>query len=242
MTPAPARKNSRSPFAHEVSIEEKCGMKNLTALLTGQEQLRCDAKRLQGAITRNGRFDEAAGESESIRNRTPIDRHYLVMCITIRLAAIMVTGNAHPKAWDELGRALVLVASTGIDEMISDAGPEMGELFANLEHSVQLKGTSIEMMAHAKKLIGRWNEVHETAERQSRPVTDALSRREIAIVELIGQGHSNKEIARQLGIAPETVKTHVKRIFSKLGVERRAQAVSRAHALGFMGEYAPDVD
>src|ERR1700741_4320265 len=136
MTAPPARKKSRSSFPQEGTTKEKCGRKKSTPLLTGQEQLRCDAKRLQGAITRNGRFDEAAGESESIRNRTPIDQHYLVMCITIRLAAIMVTGNAHPKAWDELGRALVLVASTGIDEMISDAGPEMGELFANLEHSV----------------------------------------------------------------------------------------------------------
>ena len=87
------------------------------------------------------------------------------------------------------------------------------------------------LLAHAKKLIGRWNEVHETAERQSRPVTDALSRREIAIVELIGQGHSNKEIARQLGIAPETVKTHVKRIFSKLGVSEETDIHRRVKAV-----------
>jgi DNA-binding CsgD family transcriptional regulator len=158
--------------------------------------------------------------------------------ITIRLAAIIVTGNAPPETWNELGRAFVLLASIGTDETISDAGPEMGALFANLQHSVPLEDTSIKMLSHARELLGRWSEVHETAERQTRPVIDALSRSEIAIVELIGQGHSNKEIARKLGSAPETVKYQIKRIFLKLGAVRRAQAVSRAHALGFMGEKA----
>jgi LuxR family transcriptional regulator, maltose regulon positive regulatory protein len=65
-------------------------------------------------------------------------------------------------------------------------------------------------------------------------VAQGLSPREISIVDLIGHGQSNKEIARQLGIMPETVKTHVKNIFLKLGVERRAQAVSRAYTLGLI--------
>ena len=45
---------------------------------------------------------------------------------------------------------------------------------------------------------------------------------------MIGWGLSNKEIARNLGIAPETVKSHVKSIFVKLAVEKRAHAVARA--------------
>src|SRR3954469_5826892 len=56
----------------------------------------------------------------------------------------------------------------------------------------------------------------------------ALSPRERSILELIGQGRSNKEIARSLGISPETVKSHIKNMFAKLGVERRAQAIYRA--------------
>ena len=54
------------------------------------------------------------------------------------------------------------------------------------------------------------------------------------IVALIAQGQSNKEIARTLGITPETVKSHLKSIFTKLEVEKRAQAVSRAQALGLV--------
>jgi len=58
-----------------------------------------------------------------------------------------------------------------------------------------------------------------------------LSPRERTILELIAQGQSNKEIARELGITPETVKTHVKNIFIKLEVDKRAKAVARAAAI-----------
>ena len=58
-----------------------------------------------------------------------------------------------------------------------------------------------------------------------------LSPRERAIVLLISQGMSNKEVARRLCVAPETVKSHLKRIFFKLAVRSRAAAVHRAAAL-----------
>ena len=61
-----------------------------------------------------------------------------------------------------------------------------------------------------------------------------LSARERTIVLLMGHGLSNKRIARQLSIAPETVKSHAKRIFLKLTVQTRAQAVYRASALGLI--------
>jgi LuxR family transcriptional regulator, maltose regulon positive regulatory protein len=50
----------------------------------------------------------------------------------------------------------------------------------------------------------------------------------------MGCGHSNKRIAQQLQIGPETVKSHVKRIFLKLAVQTRAHAVSTASALGLL--------
>ena len=68
-------------------------------------------------------------------------------------------------------------------------------------------------------------------------ISGPLSVREGDILDLIGEGRSNKEIARSLCIAPETVKTHVKHIFVKLNVEKRAQAVSRAYRLGLVGTH-----
>jgi ATP/maltotriose-dependent transcriptional regulator MalT len=61
-----------------------------------------------------------------------------------------------------------------------------------------------------------------------------LSRRETGILQLIADGMSNKGIARSLGIAPETVKSHAKSIFIKLATRTRAQAVARAEAIGFL--------
>jgi len=61
-----------------------------------------------------------------------------------------------------------------------------------------------------------------------------LSARERTVVLLMGHGLSNKRIARQLSIAPETVKSHAKRIFWKLTVQSRAQAVYRASELGLI--------
>src|SRR5271154_2409745 len=61
-----------------------------------------------------------------------------------------------------------------------------------------------------------------------------LSARERTIVLLMGHRISNKRIARQLSIAPETVKSHAKSIFWKLTVQTRAQAVYRASTLGLL--------
>jgi DNA-binding NarL/FixJ family response regulator len=60
----------------------------------------------------------------------------------------------------------------------------------------------------------------------------SLSRREAGVLRMIARGMSNKCIAKSLGIAPETVKTHVKAILSKLEARTRAQAVARAEAIG----------
>ena len=57
--------------------------------------------------------------------------------------------------------------------------------------------------------------------------TKSLSVREREILGLIADGKSNKEIAHVLNIGAETVKTHIRNIFWKLGVEKRAQAVAR---------------
>src|SRR5215831_15088852 len=62
----------------------------------------------------------------------------------------------------------------------------------------------------------------------------ALTARERAILELVGEGQSNKEIGRTLGISPETVKTHLENVYGKLAVERRAQAIARAKDLALL--------
>lgn len=65
-------------------------------------------------------------------------------------------------------------------------------------------------------------------ERSPQSIESRLTRRELQILDLIDQGMSNKEIARQLTIELSTVKNHVHNILEKLGVNRRTEAAARA--------------
>ena len=59
----------------------------------------------------------------------------------------------------------------------------------------------------------------------------AITPRELEILALIAAGLSNKEIAARLFVSEDTVKTHSSRVFDKLGVQRRTQAVQLAKLL-----------
>ena len=65
-----------------------------------------------------------------------------------------------------------------------------------------------------------------------RPVAEALTERETAVLGLLAAGRSNKEIARELHVVEDTVKTHVRHILAKLGVQSRTQAALYAARTG----------
>ncbi len=73
----------------------------------------------------------------------------------------------------------------------------------------------------------------ETASAIHRDLT-ALTPRELEVLILIGHGLSNTELADELSLSPATVKTHVARIFSKLSLRDRAQAVVLAYETGIV--------
>jgi DNA-binding NarL/FixJ family response regulator len=61
-----------------------------------------------------------------------------------------------------------------------------------------------------------------------------ISPRELMVLQEIVAGRSNKEIAAQLNVSPNTVKTHVARLFEKLGAKRRTDAIRKARELGIV--------
>ncbi|CAM5334116.1 response regulator transcription factor [Streptomyces xanthochromogenes] len=69
---------------------------------------------------------------------------------------------------------------------------------------------------------------------RARPERPRLSEREASVLRLVAQGCTNAEIGRRLFVAESTVKTHVVRIFGKLGVDDRTAAVTRAMSLGLI--------
>ncbi len=63
---------------------------------------------------------------------------------------------------------------------------------------------------------------------------EKLSGREQEMIVFLSQGYTNKEIAKSLAISPNTVKTHLTRLFDKLGVSNRTQAVAEAKLLNII--------
>lgn len=73
---------------------------------------------------------------------------------------------------------------------------------------------------------------------QVEKTTESLTEREMEVLRLLTQGQSNKEIAHQLHIVEDTVKTHIRHILAKLGVQSRTQAVLCAIRLGLAPDHA----
>ena len=106
-----------------------------------------------------------------------------------------------------------------------------------------LKDSSSTELVHSAKLAMEGKVViHPTLTRafieevqylDHRPDTP-LSRRESEILQKVAYGASTKEVAHALGISPHTVKTHLERIFEKLGANDRAQAVAIALRRGLV--------
>ncbi len=65
-------------------------------------------------------------------------------------------------------------------------------------------------------------------------VRATLTERELQILELLSRGLTVKQVASRIGLSPRTVETHIAKLYRKLGVRNRVQAVSRAAALGLV--------
>lgn len=61
-----------------------------------------------------------------------------------------------------------------------------------------------------------------------------ISARECEVLEMLAAGHANKVIARRLDISPNTVKTHVARLYEKLNVASRTRAIGKARELDIL--------
>ncbi len=91
------------------------------------------------------------------------------------------------------------------------------------------KDWSAEEVANAVRMVGRGMTVFA---RQTEGPATPLSPREREVLELIGGGATNREIAERLFLSPHTIKDHTTALYRKLGVRNRAEAAKRAEQLG----------
>jgi DNA-binding NarL/FixJ family response regulator len=129
---------------------------------------------------------------------------------------------------DEYVYAALQAGASGF--LLKDALPE--ELVAAVR--TVAAGEALLAPTVTRQLIGRFAERVRPAPGRP-PELDRLTEREFEVLVLMGRGSSNAEIAQELHVGLETVKTHVSRILTKLGLRDRVQAVVLAHRAGLPG-------
>jgi DNA-binding NarL/FixJ family response regulator len=132
--------------------------------------------------------------------------------------------------------ARILVLTSDVSPVVVDAALEHGCIGVTPKTcSVDALGTAVRTVASGERYL---HPRAIAALLQSRYSSDAnraaraLSPRELSVLSCVAEGLTNIEIGAELGIAADTVKTHVARVLEKLGARDRTQAVSRALRMG----------
>lgn len=126
-------------------------------------------------------------------------------------------------AMRHLGDALALAQPGGFIRIFVDEGPRMASLLSGAADN----GIMPDYVAQLQTAF-------ESDPHHSQGPIEPLSRRELEVVRLIAQGLSNYEISERLFLALSTVKGHNLKIFEKLQVKRRTEAIARARELGLL--------
>ncbi len=148
--------------------------------------------------------------------------------------AIAGLGNLD-EALDYLAETVMRAAPGGWLRPFLEQGQPMGDLLAELENH----GLATDYSRHLQNRIQAWlsqRTEHARAEAGAKMalgngLRESLTNRELVILELLGDRLQNKEIARELSVSPETVKTHLKHLFAKLGVNSRREAAAMSKAI-----------
>jgi LuxR family maltose regulon positive regulatory protein len=136
-----------------------------------------------------------------------------------------------PSALVPLKSALALAEPEGYVRVFVDEGRPMAQLLSEAAARGIMPDYTARLLAEFK---AEEQEADEIRLPSAQPLAEPLSQRELEILQLIAQGLSNREIGERLFLALDTVKGHNRRIFSKLLVQRRTEAVAKARSLNIL--------
>ena len=154
--------------------------------------------------------------------------HEEIKILTLQAIALTAGGDSED-ALTALARALRLAEPGGYVRTFIDEGMPMGKL---LRQAVA-RGIAV---GYAGKLLAALEEDTDDKPRgikptSSPPLVEPLSKRELEVLRLLTTHLPSTEIARELVISTNTVRSHIKRIYSKLNVHNRRDAIRRAEEL-----------
>jgi len=163
-----------------------------------------------------------------------------------RLKVMVLQAVAHHAHWEKdkavqvLGDALALAEPGGFIRLFVDEGEAMRLLILDFRLWIEEQSGDSDhpRNGYVDKLLAAF--AQPAAMPQSKitnlksEIVEPLSQRELEVLQLIAQGLSNREISERLFLALDTVKGHNRRIYDKLQVQRRTEAVARARELGLL--------
>ncbi len=142
------------------------------------------------------------------------------------------------KAVQLLGDALALAEPGGFVRTFVDEGAPMAQLLSEAAACGMMPNYTRKLLAafeNATKDERRTTEDEgESSVVRPSSLVEPLSQRELEVLQLIAQGLSNREISERLFLALDTVKGHNRRIYGKLGVKNRTQAINKARSLNIL--------
>jgi LuxR family maltose regulon positive regulatory protein len=182
----------------------------------------------QYAAEREARFlDEATGLLERLLQAAEEGaRTGSVIEILVLRALTSQTQGDSPAALASLQRALTLAEPEGYVRIFVDEGPPMASL-------LRMAAKQEIARSYVRRLLAAVNKSEDTAPGQQ-GLIEPLSERELDVLRLLGTDLDGPDIARELVVSLNTVRTHTKNIYAKLGVNNRRAAVRRAQELDLM--------
>jgi LuxR family maltose regulon positive regulatory protein len=182
----------------------------------------------------NGQFDEAAILAQRLLERAEAGGRISRMIEILIVQALLFQARSDPiQSMRALERTLTLAQPGGFVRVFVDEGPPMASLL--------YQALSREIAPdYVQRLLAAFPVEEPDQIRPAQTQSDEaewiepLSEREIEVLRLVAEGLSRQEIASQLVLSLNTVKTHARNIYSKLGVHNQMQAVGKARALGLL--------
>jgi LuxR family transcriptional regulator, maltose regulon positive regulatory protein len=188
------------------------------------------------ALAATGRHEDASGLLERLLRQAEEGGRggRVVELLALRAPLMAVRGNEREAVETLLG-ALALAEPEGYIRTFADRGASMSPLLqAALKTRQRDARPSSRYIAELLAAFGGAETAHPV-EKMER-LAGAVSEREIEVLGHLAAGTTNREIADKLFVSLDTVKTHLKHVYNKLGVHSRTQAVARARELGLISD------
>jgi LuxR family maltose regulon positive regulatory protein len=179
----------------------------------------------QSAARRDRRADDAMGLLQRLLTAAERYGSASVIELQILLARVHHAHGDAPQTAAALEQALTLAHDEGYLRVFIDEGPAM----VSLLHNVSLRDAAA---AHAQRVLAACQTQPERPRRSG--LVDELSSRELDVLRLLRSELSGPDIARELLVSLNTLRTHTKNIYAKLGVNNRREAIRRAAELGLV--------